>query len=91
VVYDTAVAASLPIPVVNSGPYIPVPERRADQPGISEAFAELRPSDAKISQPVHSVRPASRPNHRRSAAKRLPLPMFMLARRPFGGYMARMW
>jgi hypothetical protein len=92
VVYDTAVATSPPIPVVNSGPNIPAPERRAEQPaGIREALAELRPSDAKIGQSVHSVRPASRSNHRRSAAKRLPLPMFMPAQRQFGGYMARMW
>jgi hypothetical protein len=92
VVYDTAVATSPPIPVVNSGPNIPAPERRAEQPaGIREALAELRPSDAKISQPAHSAKPASRPNHRRSAARRLPLPMFILAQRQFGGYMARMW
>jgi hypothetical protein len=92
VVYNTGVAMSPPAPGANLGPYIPAPERRAIEPGrIREAFAQLRSSDAKSSQPVHSAKPVSRPNHRRNVARRMPPPIFRLAQRQFGGHIVRMW
>ena len=90
VVYDTGVAMNLPTPAL--GPDIPAPEPGAHEPaGIREAFAQQRSSDANVRQPVHSAKPAPRPIHRRSIAKRMPPPMFVFAQRQFGGPIFRMW
>jgi hypothetical protein len=95
VVYDTSVAMSPPAPFdpsANLGPYIPAPERGTSEPAkLREAFAELRSSDAKSTRSVHSAKPASRPIQRRSAAKRMLPPIFVVAQWQFGGQTFRMW
>lgn len=92
VVYNTGTPMISPTPSANRGPYIPVPERVASEPAkVREAFAEMQPSDAKRSQPVHSAKPASRPTHMHRTVQKVPRTMFAVAQRPFGGRFIRMW
>ena len=92
VVYDTGLAMNPRVPNVISGPYIPAPERVAnDASRVREAFASLRPSAAQTPQPVHSAKPAARQRHPRRTARRMPPPMFLVAQRQFAGHVIRIW
>jgi hypothetical protein len=92
VVYNTDPAMNPPVPTRISGPYIPAPERVANDAGsVREAFAALRPSDAKTIQPVHPAKAAARQGHPRRTARRMPPPMFPVAGRQFAGQVIRMW
>ena len=92
VVYNTGLAMNPRVPTEIAGPYIPAPERVANDAGrVREAFAALRPSDGKTIQPVHSARPAARQRHLRRIARRMPPPMFQVAQRQFAGHVIRMW
>jgi hypothetical protein len=92
VIYNTGLAMNPRVPTKISGPYIPAPERAADDAvRVREAFAALRPSDAKTIQPVHSAKPAPRQGHPRRTARRMPPPMLLVAQRQFAGQVIRMW
>ena len=92
VVYNTGLTINPRVPTEISGPYIPAPERAANDAGrVREAFAALRPSDAKTIQPGHSAKAAARHGHPCRTARRMPLPMFLVAQRQFGRQVMRMW
>ena len=92
VVYDTGLADGPHGPPAIAGPYIPAPERAAnDTDKVREAFAALRPSDMKRVQPIHSAKPAPRQSHPRRIARRAPPPMLALVQRRFGSHFLRMW
>jgi hypothetical protein len=92
VVYNTGTPTSSHAPSADRGPYIPALERVASEPvKVREAFAEMRPSDAKRSQPIHSARPASRPTHMHRTVQKIPRTTFAMAQRPFGARFIRMW
>jgi hypothetical protein len=95
IVYNT----STPALSANRGPYIPAPERNSLDPvkareapaKTREAFAEMRPSDTRRTQPIHSAKPAPRPSHMRRIVQKIPRTMFAMAQRPFGNRFIRMW
>jgi len=90
VVYNTGLAMNPRTKI--AGPYVPAPERVANDAGrVREAFAALRPSDAKTIQPVHPAKAAARQGHPRRIARRMPPPMFQVAQRQFAGHVIRTW
>ncbi len=92
VVYNTSLATNPRVPIGISGPYIPAPERVANDGGrVREAFAAMQPSAAKTIQPVHSAKTAARQGHPRRIARRMPPPTFQVAQRQFAGHVIRMW
>ncbi len=92
VVYNTGTPTISHAPSANPGPYIPAPERVAVAPvKVREAFAEMRPSDSKRTQPAHSAKPAPRPTHMHRTVQKIPRTMFAMAQRPFGSRVIRMW
>lgn len=56
IVFDTSLPASVPARIASSGPVTAPPETSGDASGKAngrEAFAQMQPSDAKLSQPTN--------------------------------------
>ena len=92
VVYNTSALMISPVPSASRGPYIPAPERFAAEPvKVREAFAALRPSDAKNIRSAHSAQLPARRIHTRQVVRKIPRTMLAMAPRQFGNHFVRMW
>ena len=73
IVFDTSLPASVPARIASSGPVTAPPETTGDASGKAngrEAFAQMQPSDARLSQPANPKKREPKLQHKSRIARK---------------------